>query len=323
MTDHCAWPPLPHEVAGGSSALILGIPLKHRERDIRRVLWVVLALNIAVAMAKLVFGLFSGSVAMQADGVHSMFDGASNVVGLIGTWFASRPADSSHPYGHAKFETFTAAAIALMLAIAGYTVGRGAIESLQGQGDIRITWVSFAIMVGTLAVNLGVTTWETRAGRRLGSEVLVADARHTLSDVLVSSGVIVSLVLVRLGYEKADGVLALLVAVAIAYTALTVLRGVGRTLGDAARLPEAEIATAAASVDGVMDCHSVRTRGSESRVFVDMHIEVARDTTLERSHEIAHAVEAELRARYREIVDVVAHVEPAPPSPARDGKEEV
>lgn len=295
----------------GPNTLMRGVALQHREHDIRRVLWVVLALNSAVAVAKLLYGLFSGSVAMQADGIHSMFDGASNVVGLIGTWFASRPPDPSHPYGHAKFETFTAAAIALMLAIAGYTVGRGAIESLQGQGDIRVTWASFVIMAGTLAVNLGVTTWETRAGRRLGSEVLVADARHTLSDVLVSSGVIVSLALVKLGFSKADGVLALLVAVAIAYTAFTILRVVGRTLGDAARLPEAEIAAAAASVDGVVDCHSVRTRGSESRVFVDMHIEVAPDTTLERSHEITHAVETDLRARYSEIVDVVVHVEPA------------
>ena len=110
---------------------------KHRERDIRRVLWVVLGLNIAVAMAKLLYGLFSHSVAMQADGIHSLFDGASNIVGLIGMWFASRPADQSHPYGHGKFETFTAAAIAVMLGIACYTVARGAITSLQGQGDAR------------------------------------------------------------------------------------------------------------------------------------------------------------------------------------------
>jgi cation diffusion facilitator family transporter len=180
---------------------------KHRERDIRRVLWVVLVLNIAVALAKLLYGLFSHSVAMQADGIHSLFDGASNVVGLIGMWFASRPADQSHPYGHGKFETFTAAAIAAMLGVAGYTVARGAIDSLQGQGEARVTIASFAIMIGTLTVNLGVTTWESREGRRLSSEVLVADARHTLSDVLVSSGVIISLILVKLGFEKADGVL--------------------------------------------------------------------------------------------------------------------
>ena len=86
-------------------------------------------------------------------------------------------------------------------------------------------------------MNLFVTTWESRAGRRLGSEVLVADARHTLSDVVVSSGVIVSLVLVKLGWRQADGIVALLVAVVIFRTAFGVIRGVARTLGDEARLP--------------------------------------------------------------------------------------
>ena len=284
---------------------------KHRERDIRRVLWVVLSLNVAVATAKLLYGLVSRSVAMQADGIHSLFDGASNVIGLIGMWFAGRPADRGHPYGHGKFETFTAAAIALMLGLACYTVGRGAIAGLLGHSTVEVTAVSFIIMVGTLAVNLAVTTRESRAGRRLGSDVLRADASHTLSDVLVSSGVIVGLILVKLGFTKADGVLALLVALAIAYTAFTILRGVGRTLGDAARLPEAEVAAVASSVEGVVGCHTVRTRGSETRVFVDLHLLIAPDTWVERSHEIVHTVETELRARYPQIVDVVAHVEPA------------
>ncbi len=288
---------------------------EHRERDIRRVLLVVLVLNIAVALAKLLYGLFSHSVAMQADGIHSFFDGASNVVGLIGMSFATRPADRDHPYGHGKFETFAAAAIAIMLGIACYTVARGAIESLRGQGDVQVTVASFAIMIGTLIVNLGVTTWEAREGRRLGSEVLRADARHTMSDVLVSSGVIVSLILVWLGFEKADGVIALLVAVAIAYTAIAILRGVGRTLSDAARLPVVEVVAIAASVDGVVECHSVRTRGPENQVSVDLHVLVAPGTTVERGHEIAHAVETELRARFGQVTDVVVHVEPALPKP--------
>ncbi len=288
---------------------------KHRERDIRRVLVIVLVLNIAVALAKLLYGLFSHSVAMQADGIHSFFDGASNVVGLVGMSVASRPADQSHPYGHGKFETLAAAAIAIMLGIACYTVARGAIESLRGQGNAEVTVASFVIMIGTLIVNLGVTTWEAREGRRLGSEILRADARHTLSDVLVSSGVIVGLILVWLGFEKADGVIALLVAVAIAYTAITILRGVGRTLSDAARLPVAEVVATAAGVDGVVECHSVRTRGSENQVSVDLHLLVAPDTTVERGHEIAHAVETELRSRFPQVTDVVAHVEPAQTTP--------
>ena len=286
------------------------LPAEDRIRSIRRVLWVVLALNVAVALAKLLYGLFSNSAAMQADGISSLFDGVSNVVALIGMSFAARPADRGHPYGHGKFETFTAAVIAVMLGIACYSVARGAFASLQGDQVTEVTIASFVIMVGTLAVNIGVTTWEARAGRRLGSEVLTADSRHTLSDVAVSIGVIISLILVKLGFEKADGVVALLVAVVIAYTALTIIRGVARTLGDAARLPEEDIVCIAAGVPGVVGCHSVRTRGSESHVAADLHVLVAPDTTVQRGHEIAHAVETALRTKYPQLTDVVVHVEP-------------
>ena len=283
-----------------------------RYRSIRNVLWVVLFLNLAVASAKLVYGLMSHSAAMEADGFHSMFDGASNVIGLVGMWFASRPADDEHPYGHAKFETFAAALIGVLLVFAGYTVGRGAVDSLFGRGlPTEVTTASFAIMLGTLAVNVFVTTWERRAGRRLGSEVLVADASHTLSDVAVSLGVIASLVIVRLGFEQADGIVALLVAVIIMRTAWGIMRGVIHTLGDAARLPADDVAAVACSVPGVAGCHAVRTRGPEAHVYVDLHVQVAPGTTVEEGHIIAHQVEEALRLQYGQITDVVVHLEPA------------
>jgi cation diffusion facilitator family transporter len=285
-------------------------PVEDRFRAIRRVLWVVLALNVLVALAKLLYGLFSNSAAMQADGISSLFDGVSNVVALIGMSFAARPADRSHPYGHGKFETFTAAVIAIMLGIACYGVARGAIGSLRGHETTEVTAISFAIMVGTLAVNILVTTWESRAGRRLRSEVLTADSRHTLSDVAVSVGVIVSLILTKIGIAKADGVIALLVAVVIAYTALTVIRRVARTLGDAARLSEDDVARTCMTVSGVAGCHSIRTRGSETQVAADLHILVALDTTVQQGHAIAHQVETALRKSYPHLMDVVVHVEP-------------
>ncbi len=282
-----------------------------RNRSIRRVLWVVLFLNVAVALAKLAYGIATHSAAMEADGFHSLFDGASNVIGLVGIWYAGRPADEGHPYGHDKFETFAAAVIGILLVFAGYTVGKGAIDSLLGRGvPTEVTTISFAVMLGTLAVNILVTTWERRAGRRLGSEVLVADASHTLSDVLVSIGVIISLVLVGLGIEMADGIVALLVAVAILRTAWGIMSGVLHTLGDAARLPADEVAAAACGVPGVAGCHAVRTRGPESRVHVDLHVQVAPDTTVERGHAIAHEVEDALRSAYGQITDVVVHLEP-------------
>jgi cation diffusion facilitator family transporter len=283
-----------------------------RYRSIRTVLWVVLVLNIAVASAKLAYGLISHSAAMQADGFASFFDGASNVIGLVGMWFAARPADEQHPYGHAKFETFAAALIGILLVFAGYTVGRGAIDSLFGRGAAtEVTSISFAIMLGTLAVNVLVTTWERRAGRRLSSEILLADASHTLSDVMVSCGVIVSLVIVRLGFQQADGIVALLVSFVIFRTAWSILRGVMHTLGDAARLPADAVAAVARTVPGVGGCHAVRTRGSEAHVYVDLHVEVAPGTTVEEGHAIAHQVERALRLEYGQITDVVVHLEPA------------
>ena len=283
-----------------------------RNRSIRNVLWAVLFLNVAVALAKLVYGVLSHSAAMEADGFHSLFDGASNVIGLAGMWYAGRPADEDHPYGHDKYETFAAALIGILLVVAGYTVGKGAVDSLLGEGiPTEVTTISFVVMLGTLAVNVLVTTWERRAGRRLGSEVLVADASHTLSDVLVSIGVIISLVLVRLGFELADGIVALLVAAAILRTAWGIMSGVLHTLGDAARLPADEVAAVARAVPGVVGCHGVRTRGPEQHVYVDLHVQVAPRTTVERGHAIAHEVETALRRAYGQITDVVVHLEPA------------
>jgi len=282
-----------------------------RYRSIRAVLWVVLLLNLGVAIAKLGYGTVSHSAAMQADGFHSLFDGASNVIGLVGLWFASRPPDDEHPYGHGKFESFAAALIGVMLAFAAYSVGRGAIDSLLGRGlPTEVTAVSFAVMLGTLSVNTIVTVWERRAGRRLGSEVLLADASHTLSDVLVSIGVIVSLLLVRVGWQQADGIVALLVALVILRTAWGIIRNVMTTLADAARLPAEEVQEYARSVAGVIDCHAVRTRGPETQVYVDLHVLVDPQTTVQQGHAIAHDVEEALRGKYRQIADVVVHVEP-------------
>jgi len=292
---------------------------RDRYKRIRNVLLVVLVLNVAVALAKLVYGVLSNSAAMEADGFHSLFDGASNVIGLVGMWYAGRPADEEHPYGHDKFETFAAAVIGGLLVFAGYTVGRSAVDSLAGSGlPTEVTTVSFVVMLGTLAVNIIVTTWERRAGRRLDSEVLLADARHTLSDVMVSVGVIVSLVLVRLGWAQADGVVALLVAAAILRTAWSILRGVLHTLGDAARLPTDAVATVACNVPGVVGCHAVRTRGPESHVYVDLHIQVDPETTVARGHALTHEVERALRRVFGQITDVVVHLEPTERAPERE-----
>lgn len=282
-----------------------------RLRSVKRVLWAILGLNILVALAKLSWGLLSNSTAMTADGVHSLFDGTSNIVGLVGLGFAARPADADHPYGHTKYETFASVVISLMLGLTAYSLGKEAILKLLGQGEPPVvTTMSFVIMIGTLGVNIGVASYERRAAKRLNSDILLADANHTASDVLVSVGVIISLVLVRIGFPIADGIVSMLVAVAITLTAWDVLKHANATLSDSARIPVEGIHECALSVAGIRGSHHIRTRGTSNEVYVDLHVLVDPQLTVKVGHQLAHTVEKCIQAKYPQAIDVVVHVEP-------------
>ncbi|MDR3307528.1 MAG: cation diffusion facilitator family transporter [Coriobacteriales bacterium] len=282
-----------------------------RIRYIKRVLWGILFVNLAVSMAKLLYGLYTHSAAMQADGIHSLFDGAGNVVGLVGITLASRPADESHPYGHAKFETFSSTIIGVLLLMAAVTVGYGAVSALlSGTSSVIVTPASFAIMAATMAVNGGITLFERHAAKRASSELLTADAAHTLSDVLVSLGVLIGLALAQVGLKNADSIVALAVSVIILYTAWRVFRRVGTTLSDSARIPAEDIERVASRRTGVQECHRIRTRGTPSEVYLDFHILVDPLMTVCDAHELAENIERDLQQEYPAIVDITIHIEP-------------
>ncbi len=282
-----------------------------RARAVKRVLWMILGLNLAVTGAKLVYGIVIDSVAMTADGFHSLFDGTSNIIGLIGMSWAIKPADADHPYGHAKYETFASLVIGAMLVVAAWRVGSSAVARLVSGGTVpSVDTASFVIMVVTLMINIAVTTYERRMGERLSSEILSADADHTASDVLVSLGVLASLIAVRLGYPVADPLIGLLVAVFIVRAAVRVFRAANATLSDQARLQAGEVCEAVLAVPGVRGCHDVRTRGSASEIYVDLHVQVDPALTVSEGHRIAEAVERTLCERFDDIADVVAHLEP-------------
>ncbi len=282
-----------------------------RSAAVERVLWIVLLLNMAVAAAKFFFGLASGSTSMRADGIHSFFDGFGNVVGIIALSVASRPADKSHPYGHAKFETYGSLAIGVLLLAAAFEVGSSAVGKLvSGVYTADVTWLSFVVMVGTMAVNIGVTCYERHCGKKYRSDILLADASHTLSDAFVSLGVIAGLVLVQLGFPAADPVMALVVTAAILVTAVGVFRTALRTLSDHARIPSRDISAIASSIPGVCNVHQVRTRGTQGEVYCDLHIQVEPEMTVFHAHGLADQVEDALKRQFPAITEVLVHIEP-------------
>jgi cation diffusion facilitator family transporter len=287
------------------------LSLIERNRKVRNVLAAILVANWAVALAKLVFGWLSDSAAVTADGVHSFIDGGSNVLGLVAMSVASQPADEDHPYGHGKFEALASLGIGAMIGIAMLELGRMAFDSLLHDRHPEVTPLMAVVMVGTLLINLGVTVFERKQGEKLKSPLLLADARHTLSDVGVSLAVLVSMGLVWLGYPKADGIVTLGVLVVVARVAWGIVKQAVGILSDTARLDPQKVAGITLEVPGVLSCRDVRSRGMEGTVYVDLKIEVDPQLTTADAHELADAVETRLHARFPEVVDVVVHVEPA------------
>lgn len=284
-----------------------------RTARVRFVLGAILVLNLIVAVAKLAVGLVAGSLAMITDGLHSLLDGASNVVALIGVSVAARPADNDHPYGHHRFEMLSTLAIAGFMLLALGEIVDQAWGRLFGDSVPDIGLLAVTVMVATLAVNIGVTLWERREARKLDSQVLLADARHTMSDVLVSTSVLVSFVFVRLGFGMADVLVTLVIAGFIAYGAWEIVREALVTLSDTAVEDADRIREAAVSVEGVEGAHAIRSRGGAGRTWVDLHIQVDPYLSVHTSHEIASEVAEAVERDLGRPSDVTVHVEPATP----------
>ena len=283
-----------------------------RATAVTRVLLRVLVLNLIVAAAKIVFGLWSGTISILSDGLHSLTDSASNVVGYLGTRLSQQPADESHPYGHRKFETLSAAAIFVFLTLIVVQVVETAWQRLWTPQSPEVTPLSFAIMIGTLAINVVVVTYESRAGRRLKSEVLIADAHHTRSDVFTSIAVIAALIGMALGYPILDPLAALVVAGFIGYAGFQIARETSSVLADHVVLDANEITRVVATVPEVLGCHRIRTRGTADYAFLDLHVWFQPTMTLDEAHRLSHLVKDRLLEAFPSLADVIIHIEPPP-----------
>ena len=290
------------------------VPAAERSRRIARLLWTILFLNLAVAAAKLIYGWRSGAISITADGLHSMLDGSANVVGIIGIAVARRPPDANHPYGHRKYETFAALGVAAMMLFGCREIVATAWERVRDPQVPHVTFAGYVVLVGTLIVNLIVATVERREGRKLGSELLVADAAHTSSDVFASVLVLASFVAAHFGIGWADVGAAALIVVLILRAGFEVLKGTLSTLSDERRMDPAEVESVALEEEGVLEAHNVRSRGPHDDVHVDLHILVEPAMGIGAAHAIGHRVERRLREKWPGLTDVVVHVEPAVPS---------
>lgn len=283
-----------------------------RSHEVTRVLVTVLVLNLVIAAGKIAYGAWSGAVSILSDGFHSLTDSASNIIGLVGVRAARRPADHDHRYGHRKFETLASAAIFFFLLLVLVEVTQTALGRLRSEAAPVVDATAFVLMIGTLGVNLAVVRYESRAARRLKSELLVADSKHTRSDVYTSLAVVGALVGVRAGWPFLDPLAGLIVAGFIGHAGFSIAKDASSILTDRMVMDEAELRRVVLGVTHVLGCHQIRTRGSADYVFLDMHVWFRPDMPLREAHHLSHVVKDRLIEHFPALADVIIHIEPPP-----------
>ncbi|WP_414468807.1 cation diffusion facilitator family transporter [Methanobacterium sp. ACI-7] len=278
--------------------------------NVKRVLIIILILNIFVAVIKGFYGSYTNSLSMISDGFHSLFDSTSNIIGLIGISIASRPPDTNHPYGYNKVETFASIGIAFLLFITCFELIQSAFNRYFTSETPEITVLSFLIMIITIGINIGVSRYENKKGNQFGSSILISDSLHTRSDVYASISVIIGFIAIELGYTFMDSIIAVFIAILIALMGIRIIKQSSNVLIDKAPVDENLIKKLVNSMDHIKGCHKIRTRGSKSFIFVDLHIMLDSCYDLNDAHTIAHEVEEKLKNTIRGIEDVVVHVDP-------------
>jgi cation diffusion facilitator family transporter len=248
---------------------------------------------------------------MTADGFHSLTDGASNVIGLIGINFASKPVDDDHPYGHKKFETLAGLFIAGMLLFIGGKIIFSAITRFINPIVPNVTLESLITLLITLGVNIFVCTYENRQGKKLKSNILISDSLHTKSDIYVSIGVIITLICVKLGLPPIiDPIASLVVSGFILYAAYEIFKATSDVLVDKAVIDTNRVREICMEFDQVKGVHKIRSRGCENDIYIDMHLLTEPYMSIEQSHELIHTIEKRMQNEIDENIQIITHIEP-------------
>ncbi|SFD00091.1 cation diffusion facilitator family transporter [Clostridium uliginosum] len=285
--------------------------IKNNFMEVKKVLWIIMFANIAVAVAKIIMGTIINSSSMTADGFHSITDGSSNIIGLIGIGIASKPIDDDHPYGHRKYETLTGLFIVGMLVFLGFKIIADSVTKFMNPVMPEINIVSFIVMIITLCINIFVTKYEHKKGVELNSTILISDAMHTKSDIYVTLGVITTLVAIKLGAPPiVDSLASFIVAIFILRAAYDIFKVSSSILVDSAAVDTENVEKIVLTQEGVKGVHKIRSRGTIDDMHIDMHILADSDLSLEESHKLNHKIQDAIRKELNNNVEVIVHLEP-------------
>ncbi|MBR1602734.1 MAG: cation transporter [Synergistaceae bacterium] len=282
-----------------------------RDNKVQLVLFIILICNLAVSAIKIIVGLITGMQSITADGYHSVTDGLSNLIGMIGVKIASKPQDADHAYGHSRYETLASLSIAALLIYLGIKIIEQSVLNFL-EPSFRIpSDIELALIIITLIFNIFVSLLESKAGLKLNSIILIADAKHTLSDIYVTLGVIASIIFIK--YFDAplwiDAVISLLIAALIFKTAWQIFHAAADELTDHIAIEPEVIINAVMLEPEIKGVHKVRSRRSGNIIYADFHVQCDPEMKLKEVHAMTHRIQAHLREKLGLDIRCIIHTE--------------
>lgn len=281
-------------------------------KQIKSVTYLGIAVNLSLALIKGVIGVLTGSLALLADGIHSLSDFATDIAVLLGLHLGSKEPDRSHPYGHGRAETFSAAVIALILIFVG---GAMIYYATMAIARDEMTAPHLGILVGAL-VSVAAKEWLYKVTKKVAirshSPALYANAWHHRSDAFSSIAVMVGFVSLAFGFGHGDQVAAIAVGVMVVWVGVRVISDAIREFAEAAVDEDtiAHIKDIINSDSSIRQWHRLRTRMVGREVFLDLHILVDPDLNITAAHEIAERLEKTVDEQITRPTNITVHIEP-------------
>jgi len=284
-------------------------------RQIKSITYLGMAVNIALSVIKVAIGLSAASLALVADGIHSLSDVATDVAVLLGLRLGSKGPDQSHPYGHGRAETFSAGLIALILIVVGGAMIYYATLAIARD---EMTIPRFGVLIAGI-ISIAAKEWLYRATQKVAiqshSPALYANAWHHRSDAFSSVAVVIGFISLEFGFGHGDQVAAIAVGLMIIWVGVRIISDALHELTEAAVDPDTieHIKNVINSDSSIRQWHKLRTRTVGREVFLDLHILVDPDLKITAAHEIAERLEKTLDEKITRPINITVHIEPDTP----------
>ncbi|UCC90705.1 MAG: cation transporter [Dehalococcoidia bacterium] len=269
----------------------------------------------SLIVMKIVASIITGSISIRADAFHSVIDLSGAIIGFTGIRIASKPPDARHPFGHGKAEDIAGSIISGLIFVAAGTIIYQAVQRLMAGGALQLVTIGIYVTAAAIVINIVIARLVLRVARTNDSVALEATARHMMADVYSSCAVLVGLVLVKLtGLTMLDSIVALVVAGLIVRTAsLTMKKSVDKLMDT--KLPEAEEETVKSCITKlkdsgqIVDFHAFRTRKAGSQRYIDLHLIMPKNASVDETHQLCDRLEHDVERRLQRV-NVTIHIEP-------------